>query len=167
MGRGTGGEAEAAGVWASAPLIFPEPCVTSTALKYVSALSSGLSVETKCEDPRMSWSFGVSLSFSSLRDREPLRPYSGHYASFLFRLPPNILLCAKGLRACSPTSSELRMVACVPGTLPSPLCMPPARPPFGRAQRVEKSSGRACGLPRHCRGSRHSWSPALWSKPHQ
>lgn len=147
--------------------IFSEPCLTSTALEWVSTLGSELTVGTKCEVPRMSQFFGVSLGFTPLRrrKRDPLQPHS--WSSSIRCLPPAPL---KHPTSCRGSSSLLIqficVVTCVSGTQPSLLRMPQASPASRRAQGVENCLGRVCPLPRNREGSPRSWSPAVWSKPH-
>lgn len=143
--------------------IFSEPCLTGTALEWVSALGSELTVGTKCEVPRMSQFFGVSLGFTPLRwrKRDPLQPYS--WSSSIRCLPPAPL---KHPTSCRGSSSLLIQFICVvtwvSGTQPSLLRVPQASPASSRAQGVENCLGRVCPLPRNREGSRLALGVPQW-----
>lgn len=129
---------------------------------YVSTLTSGLSMETKCEDTRTSQCSGVSLSFASLW----LRPRTSPTIQWVI-IPPcpsachlNTCFGPRGFEPPHPAHPN-SVLSRVSGTL-----TPWAWPAFQRAQRVEKYFGRICAQPRNGRGLCHSWSHVMWSKPH-
>lgn len=161
MGGGEGGGSPGSGCLGIFLRIFSEPCLTSTALKYVSTRSSGLSVGTKCEAPRTSQFFWVSLA-------EATRPVTTVQLGTIHPVASSCILT---------TSYFLPRVFWPPfpvhlhrrlrlGDSASPSHVSQASPAFGRAGGVGRYLGSMYTLPRNREGSPHSCSPAVWPKPH-